>query len=89
MVEILFIYSTKTLIPRLFGPRPDLCESCTSTRTVHLDRHMTGQKLIGKQFSSEHGGGGSYRRRSVLLCVHAGTVHAEFKKVSALFNAHH
>ena len=50
---------------------------------------MTGQKHIGKKFLSEHGGGGSYRCCSVLLCVRARTVHAEFKRVSTLFNAHH
>ena len=50
---------------------------------------MTGQKSIGKKFLSEHGGGGSYWRCSVLLCVRTRNVHVEFKEVSALFNAHH
>ena len=50
---------------------------------------MTGLKRTGKKFLSEHGGGGSYWCRSVLLCVRPRTVYAEFKRVSTLFNAHH
>lgn len=56
---------------------------------THCVLGLSYNRRIGKKFSSEHGGGGSYWCGSVLLCVRPGTVHVEFKRVSTLYNAHH